>query len=502
MAALKNLLRASPLAVLGLILAACGDKEPPIEWPPLQDTTQVELPEAIKYCRSSALPIHNFAAQILFDSSGSMRGFNAFLTSLEEWNQQALSHLRDPDTVLRDQRFCFFSANDGISHCGQGRFGVSSIPSGGNTSLDDAIRRSQEYDLTVVLTDGVAATVDKTSDCAGGVDPSCVARALFAAIQPSAGSSREQVGGIWMIPMAALFDGVYYTETRTSVDSFRASTATDAVLRDTGTNAVIRDVRADRSGKLYYNYQGPRLLAELVIAKNAELGRAYISSLDARRESTAIQFVPGLESFRNGIAALPPVEIYPGYVPSVEWDSVHPETWPDGGANIETGVVSAALDKDFLKLGPTGSKDEALLDLRGHAQYHTDECTEIRQLPPMRVQRLTGGKGVSPSPLDGQFVQKAEWKSVTSPFARLHISASKDQSAPCDGTTPTVEWQTSPTAPSEGRLRTIGAFATNDPVNEPDRIYGLSDMLGKFFQEMQSTKAHWATFARLRPCQT
>jgi hypothetical protein len=47
-AAATTLLRASSTAVAGLVLVACSDREPAVELPQIEDTTQIELPEPVK----------------------------------------------------------------------------------------------------------------------------------------------------------------------------------------------------------------------------------------------------------------------------------------------------------------------------------------------------------------------------------------------------------------------------------------------------------------------
>lgn len=491
-------------AVAVPVLFGCHRVEPPCEVRSLKETTRLDVPEAVRYCRPARLQSRSASAQVLVDSSASMQGFPNLLGPFQEWNQQALSYARSYGMAWQQQRYCFFRAGAGVAPCSNGKFPASAIPAAGNTNLDEAINAARNFDLTVILTDGVAATGRQTKDCAGGVDPACVARSLWAAIQPAPGSSQDTFGGLWIVPMASLYEGPYYTDKVLPTGSFNSSMVQESVRRDTGGVARVDKTFLDKSGRLAYEYHGPRALVVLVLSKDAELGRAVVGALAARRAETPIEAISSLKDFRAGLAAMPPIEVYPGYVPQLTWRKAALGRNADG-LNAICGAMDVAFDEqaNLLRLGPTGDPDQAIVDLRGELPAQMADCAEIAQLPVLQVHRS------NPARMD--FVRAAEWKPLTQPMVQLQIEARKGHGAACGDDAPILQWRMAPDfAASADRLASnesktagmVDTIASDDSVNDPHRIYGLREMLVKFYREcLQAHDPVESMLAQVRICE-
>ena len=139
------------------------------------------------------------------------------------------------------------------------------------------------------------------------------------ALTPHPGEPQGVTGGIWLVPLVAMYQGPIYTEQPIDPKSLDTVQAGANVAADTATSGLVTSPSRTASGLLIYSYRGPRLLLAMVLARNAEVGRAFVAALQARMEFARIQRLSSLKQFRNGLAALRPIEVFPGAIPPVEF---------------------------------------------------------------------------------------------------------------------------------------------------------------------------------------
>ena len=212
--------RLSRVLVLAMALLVSCRRTPPHRtlpnFPPAADPA---IPAAgFTFCRDDrGVPVQA-RVQILLDSSGSMVGMQKLVPQLTNWMQHSLSLLRRSSLEIREGRVCQFSTRfetGGASFPGQCSPSLTQplqgFQAGGDTNLHRAIESAAQYDLTMILTDGVAATGSGgAGDCASGVDAGCVARSLRSVVTSRSPSRREaEDWGFWLIPVVVPYDGKF-----------------------------------------------------------------------------------------------------------------------------------------------------------------------------------------------------------------------------------------------------------------------------------------------------
>jgi hypothetical protein len=88
------------------------------------------------------------------------------------------------------------------------------------------------------------------------------------------------------------------------------------------------------------------------------------------------------------------------------------------------------------------------------------------------------------------------------------VACRKEWTAACDASAPVVQWRATPDFSGsadqlavDGKTVEIDSLTSTDPVNEPHRIYGLREMLVKFYREcLQAHDPASSTFAQIRFC--
>ncbi len=327
-----------------------------------------------RFCAPAALPIRQGSAQVLFDDSGSMKGFQPYVSQIHLWSEQALSQVRQWGAEWTRTRGCFFSTARAVGRCSEPRLRPAAFQGAAGTTLNAAIESATNYDLTLIVTDGAGASGDARGDCAGGVDAACVARALARALAPRPGQPQGAQGGVWIVPLVALYDGPLYTEQPIAPGEVNEAAISAAVSAATSTTAVIAKPRSS-SGLLVYDYTGPRTLLAVVIARNASVGRAFVAALYARMAFAQVQPLSSLKQFQKGLAALRAIEVFPGAVPGVEW----------GRASV---MEPTCLTLDARLLAPnrlaaacSNRADEAVVRLQARAEPASRDCVTLAMLP-------------------------------------------------------------------------------------------------------------------------
>src|SRR5574341_498541 len=165
--ALRKLPRQTATLILLAILALSGAcrscRRAPANQSPCADSPTESAPvfisQPVNYCASRPIEPRRGRVQMLVDSSGSMVGFQKAVPQLVNWAQHSFSLLNTSALQIQSSRLCQFSQAlpGGIANCVSGQAFAAYQPSGA-TNIHEAIRAAKDYDLTLILTDGAAAT--------------------------------------------------------------------------------------------------------------------------------------------------------------------------------------------------------------------------------------------------------------------------------------------------------------------------------------------------------
>jgi hypothetical protein len=481
------------LLIAGLAANLCSCRPDPPPGNP-KGAEPPKIPEIVKYCAPARLNAASLRVQVLIDGSGSMAGFRPYITQLSAWASHALSSIRNAGTTFESYRTCFFRSRDGITACSTA--GISALAFRGDTNLHEAIASANSYDLSIILTDGVAATGTGTGDCAGGVDSACVGRAISKALAPRAGDPQTTIAGAWLLPLVALFDGPLYTEQAAS--ALLPSVIEQNVSSETATTARVGKGSQDARGAMVFPYAGPKEMFSLVIARDADVGRAAVAALVSTAGSQLIPTLTSLKEFQRGIALLRPIELYPGYVQPLEPGAPGIETREgtfSGGTVDVTSVASGIVAFSC----PAGD-NSARIGIPFSAETRIAGCIDLMVLPPRKT-RFSTAAGVDR-------IKDPEW---TENLARLTATVMCDEKwrQPCDRSAPTVTALSiadfasaadSLNAPQKFEVaKLVAVLSTNNMAEQPHRIFGLKETLEKFYRELESQKVS-LPFARVAFC--
>lgn len=317
----------SLVAILIAAFVACCSCSPPT--PPCQLDLPVKGPKVeqisrIYYRREKPSEPLSWRVQLLTDGSGSMNGFRSAVTPLQLWMRQGISVILGSYIQLRNFRACYFSGrlDSGFGGC-SADFNTAqpAVDIKGNTNLHSAIHSARDFDLTMLLTDGVAYTGAGTGDCAGGVDAACVARSLLEVVRSYQVVSPDELPGIWIFPLISQFEGIFYSEQTIRSQDFAAQSAVERIQKDVRQLVTIQNVRQTEAGELIYEYQGPRVIFLVIIARRHDIGLATVHSLWEQMQQTGINRLETITDWKAGIGAFHPVEIFPGSLPRIEWQN-------------------------------------------------------------------------------------------------------------------------------------------------------------------------------------
>lgn len=463
----------------------------------------VYMEQPVKFCwRRPARPWSG-GAQILLDSSGSMGGFRRTVPPLVNWLQHGISRLQTSTLNITGSRLCHFSEgfvqSRGLGNCAEIGAPASRFEPAYNTNVHMAIASAKDYGLTMIVTDGVAASTGgrASDDCANGVDASCVARALRDVVSTQ-GSQPEGINwGVWVIPLAANYDGLFYTEEPIAPASFDATLTQQKVRNETGVQPLIQNPSQGRDGRLNFNYRGPRLMLLIVIARWADLGRSAVEALWERMEGLGIRRASNLQdlaALSDRIAAFPPIEMYPGFVDRVEWNAL--EASEEAGESRGTMDVYFAKEKQAIEMTcPAGETGAGIYHLSGKSPdaERVSGCVGIRVIPPFTFELQAAGQDDDLT----QFVQDFARQDNSADRLRLALACDMSSPRPCPNNPFIAQWvglmryeKAADVLASGGDyhtvLRHIMEISTRHPNAEPHRIYGFADTLEAFYREMSS----------------
>lgn len=432
--------------------------------------------------------------EVLIDSSGSMTSVRAALPRLVNWVDLAVSRVRGSALDVASTALCEFNAKDGIGGCKSSIALRNDFRGTGNTNLHDAIRRSVGNELTFIVTDGVAAAGSSASsgNCATAVDAACVARALRDAVHPDGETRGETSRGVWLVPLVAPHDGVFYTEKPIPVGSFDSEAAHEQIRSDIDVDVAIRDPRIDASQRLNFVYRGPRVLLVIVIANVTEVGRAAVAALAETMEQADVRSLKSLKNYNAGIAAFAPVELYPGLAVPIQWGSAVEED------DSTVGTIDARLEGDTLYLDcPRNSVNEAthIVAATTRAAPRQSRCVDILSFPGFNY-RLHAAKPDTDKVLASfitSYMPRDPLASKSELSLRIRCGGDQARRSCADNPlrtqytaaanyTDTSRAFAEPQADSAVAL--MNAISTRQPQREPHRVYALSDTLRIFYDEL------------------
>jgi len=477
--------------VIFALIAFCSCQTTPRDEPKQSCSGMTLFQDVVPYCvRASGNPQVG-DVQVLVDGSGSMVGFDPKLPEIVRWSQHAISAIQGQPLTIRTSRICTFREKEGISGC-TGITGQSPpIVSHGDTNLHEAINSTRDYALTLIVTDGVAATGDRgKGSCATGVDAACVARSLVDAIHSNDTSDDR---GIWIVPLIAPYEGQFFTEESISPGSFRSQDAIDKVRSDIPIDSVIQNPQTGYGGKLVYTYKGPRSLLLIAIAKKSEVGRSAIQALWERADYLNVTKVDALQKYSGGIAALTPIEVYPGYLNRVRWETLKDS---DSGG-MSKGTIDAQTsmqgDKTSIQVNcPNAGENRGTFTLNGSDKpTEIAGCVSLRMFPAFSYD-LRAARDEDKSELS-QLLTGFKLASCSGSSLDLDLACSTQIARKCGENPIPVQWVASMkygaaadslNSSSSPAATVVNGLSTAHPSMEPHKITALSLILELFYREV------------------
>lgn len=484
-------------AGLALVLVGCKTQESgPVTRP--EPTPQlVDLGEvSYDHLRPSNVPLAK--VQVLVDSSASMAGFASFEPIFHAIDQ-GLSYSRDLYFRIHEQRLCSFNESEGIYACQQ-NLEASRLPKArGYTNLDRAVASSSDFNLSIIITDGVPSGADSgLNRCQGsGVDAGCVADALVGALRAAPGTPKDRIRGVWIVPLIVGYRGLYFAEQKIIPATFDPSRAEESARDTFGTNVSVEHARTGTDGTLIFDYEGPRYLLAIVVA-DLDVGRAFLQEFYARRAFSNMTELDHPNTYASkgasGPALLPAVEVFPSTLPEQSYGACSQER--DARNRIIGGLVNCSIsESNHLRLS-CGESAETILGLR---RNHAAQPMREFLAAPVRFQSMGGTilKGL-----------EVGHQSSGAPAIHLRVSCDGRKPIACGTSESTSTLSTRPDFQAAANAMvtgsTVGAsylnsMSTGTPALEPEKVYGLRDLLQNFYRRQLPEGT--AKFATLEICQ-
>lgn len=512
------------LALTGILLlmASCGKACPPrstnsSHGPAPQDHSKaVFIDRPITYCWQRPLQARHGNVQILLDSSGSMIGFKNAVPHFVNWIQHGVSQLEGSTLVLDSSRVCQFSESfqqsPSIGNCSSFNQPQASFTPTGGTNLHEAIKSSDDYALTFILTDGVAATGGQgPSGCAGGVDAACVARALRDAVHAQSQDGEDVGRGLLIIPLFTNYDGTFYTEEPITPNNFQSAETIQQIRADIGKQAVIQDPRLGNDGRLVFGYQGPRAMLLIVIARWADLGRDAVQALWDRTSEVGVQRIDQMKDFSSGVSIFSPIEVYPGFISPVNWQSLKELDNPAASqTTLDVSLDNTSSNSPTISVEcPSSNTSIGTYDLTGSVGdlNQSSGCVPIRLLPAFtfgfRAVRAEDDQALP------QFLAAYEPREGSYADLQLTITCPGDSVRICGDSPIPVQWTAymnyaeaaNGLASPNGHAvqQQVQSMSTAHPSREPHRIFAFLPTLENFYREVAQDQRS-AILARLNFC--
>jgi hypothetical protein len=395
---------------------------------------------------------------------------------------------------------CSFNQSGGIYACQQKIDGARLTKATGYTNLDRALASSSDFDLSVIITDGVpsGASSGGPNHCVGsGVDAGCVADAMAEAMKGPPGTSKEQMRGVWIIPTILQYRGTFFVEQKIEASEFDRDKAETSVNNALGVNARIEHPRSSTDGTLVFDYDGPRYLLAIVVG-NVSSGRAFLQEFYSQTDFSHIVKLPtpnsyGKQSdFRPSI--LPAIEIFPSTLPPQAFEGCQQAR--DARQRIVGGLVNCRTPEfNRLRLS-CGQSAKTTLEL--NRQISADPM-RIFTVAPVRFHNS-----------GGSIVKALEIPIQSSGLSQIRVKVSCDggKRVACGSAESNTQLTTTPdfqaaadamiTGNTQG-AKYINAMSTRTPGEDPEKVYGLGDLLQNFYRRQLPIGT--SQFAALEVCQ-
>ncbi len=507
------------LLVSTLALTGCGGdsrSRPAAAQPPelRTDSSDATFVDRVSYCWDPSLSPQEAKVQVLLDASGSMVGFESEMRRLVDWMRKGVSQLMGPMIQVPRKGFtqAHFSQQQGFYNQTNWNESPPTFDAGGNTNLHEAIQRSTQADLTLILTDGVAATGSGGSgSCPGGVDAACVADMMRDVTHGTTSDAANR--GVWVVPLVSKYEGRFYSERLPSSNGFDAKDVVNQVESEMGGSVSVQGVGTDSQGKLTYDYRGPRSLALIVLAKDPTIGRATVHALWDNARVLGFQRVEGLDGAQGSTdpSVIRPIEVYPGFVNQTTWSSLRRVDDPnqfqppiDVSMNTVNGTPTVRMQCVPEKAG------YGLYRLMGNPTGTSGSCTQLHVLPGFTFRLQSAGRS-----------QRTDLRSVLRAYRRpeegeemstvdIQLTCEADASLPaCEDPLP-ARWvaytdygegadclESEDCAENQHRL--VREVSTVQPAQQPHRIYGFDRLLTLFYRQVSRDERR-TTLAPLQFC--
>ncbi|NJL26586.1 MAG: hypothetical protein HC897_01270 [Thermoanaerobaculia bacterium] len=450
-----------------------------------------------------------------------MNGYRSVLPDLVTWMQHGVSLLRHSSLEVVEGRVCQFSKAlgeiDGAT-AGECREGITqplpSYTAQSDTNLHLAILSAMDYDLTLIVTDGVAATGGEgIEDCASGVDAGCIARSLRRVLESRQRVAETADWGLWVLPMIAPFDGWYYTEQKIELAAFVPEGAITRVLEETGSEPQIGTGERIQDGTLRFAYKGPRAFLLLVLARQSTTGRAMVQALWDRTSSAGIPTIASLKEYKGRPSLLPPLEVFPGFVDTVSWTKLDASREIPTRGTIDASLVGASGGgAPQIRIGcPPGEAGEGYFTLRGDSQLTTRVagCVGIQLVP--AVQMALQPQRAERAPEMPTLLASYRPASEGMPALDLHLTCGPRSVTSCQEPLELgwrAEMHYGPAADcladgscSSGAIPAIRGLSTLELSQYPHRIFGIDETIKELLRLM-SSEVPVQTIANLGICRS
>jgi hypothetical protein len=262
----------------------------------------------------------------------------------------------------------------------------------------------------------------------------------------------------------------------------------------------------DPAGNLKYQYHGPRSLLLIVIARSDEVGRAAVASLVEVAGQNGVDSVPtsARVPMPDRLEALTPIEIYPGWLPQIEWLGLNAS-----GETRPSGTIAASL-RDNVQLVvdcPANKRGEADYLLPINTKVPSNRCIGLYQLPKFEY-RLEGRDATELAALGKVVPRFSRGTTDSRDQLSLHLACENGGDRPCDSNPIHASYVAarrfdlglSVDPAAAGPSQEVVAFSTDDPVREPHRIYGLRQLLSFFYNDIAVQKPSSMKLADITIC--
>ncbi|MDX2044369.1 MAG: hypothetical protein SF097_24380 [Acidobacteriota bacterium] len=501
--ALYKLPRQTAMLMLLLFLAfgaSCrGCRRPPANQSLCSDSPVESAPvfinQPVNYCVSRPIELRRGNVQLLVDSSGSMKGFQNVVPSLMNWAQHSFSLLNTSAFNIQQTRLRHFSQKVGIADLAKWQPPTAYQ---GNTNIHEAIRAAKDSDLTLILTDGIAANGKQgAGDCARGVDIACVAHALRDAMHATIEDGTMADWGLWFMPLIAGYDGTFYTEEQTPGD-FQERKVVEQIRADLGVEVEVTNPKTDANGNLVYQYRGPRTLLLIVIARQTDTGRAALQALWERAAFLGLKRINQMREFSAGTACIQPMEVYPGFLNSIQWQKLTEPADPGERSGTMDVSFAAQANKAAIQVRcPSGSTGAGVFTLEGQTANaeRVAGCVPINLLPGFSFQ-MHATRSDDEAALQ-QILKRAERRSEQSEQLRLCLECNMNAPRFCNDKPAQAQWVAmmdykhaaeafAADKADHSLYQQIKGLSTTQPSLEPHRVYALFATLGAFYRDVIS----------------